>query len=334
MSDVEVKPGDNAIFEVHVPDEPELDWYKDGVLIEDEGRFVIEDPVEGDYLYRLTVENCEPTDYGTYTCVIKNDQGETQCSAQLVISKPLSKEVIEKPSKVKPLSTTPDKARFEPDKTPNQKSKKFGKDSSKPSPKEVIEKPSKVTPLSTAPERARVEPESTPDHKTKRFAKDSSLQPTVRAKPSPYEGTEYADLSTAPERARVEPESTPDHKTKRFAKDSSLQPTVRAKPSPYEGTEYADENGAVRKKVPVDIPPGKRKGLEPMEGLAAKPKFLKEMKGGRVRWDNTSILERDLYARIISYSSRVTTRGILNKTNFTLNMNKRAQQIIFFTKYI
>ena len=287
MSDVEVKPGDNAIFEAHVPDEPELDWYKDGVLIEDEGRFVIEDPIEGDYLYRLTVENCEPTDYGTYTCVIKNDQGETQCSAQLVISKPLSKEVIEKPSKVKPLSTTPDKARFEPEKTPNQKSKKFGKDSSKPSPKEVIEKPSKVTPLSTAPERAR-----------------------------------------------VEPESTPDHKTKKFAKDSSLQPTVRAKPSPYEGAEYADENGAVRKKVPVDIPPGKRKGLEPMEGLAAKPKFLKEMKGGRVRWDNTSILERDLYARIIPYSSSVTTGGILNKTNFTLNMNKRAQQIIFFTKYI
>ena len=76
MHDVEVSPGGDAVFEVLVPDQPELDWFKDGVLIEDEGRFVIEDAIEGDELYRLTVENCEPTDHGTYTCLIKNDHGE------------------------------------------------------------------------------------------------------------------------------------------------------------------------------------------------------------------------------------------------------------------
>jgi hypothetical protein len=237
MSDVEVRPGDDAIFEVHVPDQPELDWYKDGVIIEDEGRFVIEDPVEGDQLYRLTIEKCVPSDHGTYTCLITNDHGESKCSAQLVISKPLQKEVIEKPSKVKPLSSAPEKATIEPDKPSDQKPKKSGKETSKPSPKEAIEKPSKVTPLSTAPERAR-----------------------------------------------FEPQSTPDHKSKKFGKDSSLQPTVRAKPSAYEGREYADENGAPRKKAPVEIPIGKRKDLEPLKPLAEKPKFLKEMKGGRVRW--------------------------------------------------
>ena len=283
MSDVEVTPGDNAMFEVHVPDQPGLDWYKEGILIEDEGRFVIEDAVEGDQLYRLTVENCESSDHGTYTCLIKTDHGETQCSAKLVISKPLPKEVIEKPSQVKPLSTTPGKATFEPEKTStDQKTKaKFGKDLGK-GPKEVIEKPSKVTPLSTAPERAKFEPQGSPDHKTKKFAKDTSLQPTVRAKPSPYEGKDYADENGAL-RKKFEPQGSPDHKTKKLAKDTSLQPTVRAKPSPYEGKDYADANGALRKKTPVDIPPGKRKVLEPMEGLAAKPKFLKELKGGRVR---------------------------------------------------
>ena len=238
MYDVEVKAGGNAIFEVHVPDQPELDWYKNGVLIEDEGRFIIEDPVEGEQVYRLTIENCDPSDHGTYTCLIKNDHGETQCSAQLVISKPLQEEPVEKPSKVKLLSTAPEKARSEPVKAPQQKPfGKFGKEGTKPTPKGVVEKPQKkLTPLSSAPERAI-----------------------------------------------IEPQATPDHKKKTFAKDDSLQPTVRPKPSPYQGTEYADTNGAVRKKIPVDIPPGKRQVLEPMEGLAAKPKFLKEMKGGRVR---------------------------------------------------
>ena len=236
MSNVEVKPGDNAVFEVHVPDEPELDWYKEDVLIEDEGRFVIEDAMEGEQLYRLTVENCEPSDQGTYTCLIKNDNGETQCSAKLLISKPVQEKAVEKPSKVKPLSTTPGKATFEKEEAPSKKTKpKTGKDY-EPTPKDQVEKPSKIAPLSTTPERAK-----------------------------------------------FEPQSTPDHKTKKFGKDTSLQPTVRGKPSPYEGKEYADTNGAVRKKPPVDIPPGKRKPLEPMEGLATKPKFLKEMKNGRVR---------------------------------------------------
>ena len=239
MSDVEVKPGDDAVFEVHVPEEPDLDWYKDGVIIEDQGWFVIEDPIEGDELYRLTIEKCVPSDHGTYTCLITNEHGKSQCSAQLVISKPLSKEIIAKPSKVKPLSTTPEKATIEPEKPSDQKSKKFGKETSKPSAKEAIEKPSKVAPLSTAPERAK-----------------------------------------------FEPQTTPDHKSKKFGKDSSLQPTVRAKPSPYEGKEYADANGAIRKKPPVEIPVGKRKDLEPLKDLPEKPKFMKEMKGGRVRWHN------------------------------------------------
>lgn len=281
MSDVQVKPGEDAVFEVHVPDQPDLDWYKNGILIEDEGRFVIEDAMEGDELYRLTVENCEPDDYGTYTCLIKNDHGGSDCSAQLVVSKARPKEVVQKPSQVKEISTTPGKATFETKTSPDQKTKpKFGKDY-KPPPKEMVEKPAKLTPLSSAPEQAKCEDQSSPDQKKKKFGKDSSLQPTVRAKPSPYEGKDYADTNGA--RAKFEDQSSTDQKTKKFGKDSSLEPTVRAKPSPYEGKDYADANGAVRKKSPVDIPPGKRKVLEPMEGLAKKPKFLKEMKAGRVR---------------------------------------------------
>ena len=85
------------MFEVCVPGAPELDWYKDGVLIEDEGRFVIEDAVEGEELYRLTVEDCEPEDSGRYTCLIKNDFGETQCSGKLVISEDRSDEAVGSP---------------------------------------------------------------------------------------------------------------------------------------------------------------------------------------------------------------------------------------------
>lgn len=230
MSDVKVTPGENAVFEVHVPDQPVLDWYKEGVLIEDEGRFVIEDAIEGDQLYRLTVEKCEPSDCGTYTCLIKNDYGETECSALLTMSKPRFKEGVDKP-----LSTTSGKAVFEPEEAPNQKPKgKFGKQF-KPTPKEVIEKPSKATPLSIAPEKAQFEPKNKPDCKTKKFSKDESTPPTVRAKPSSYDGKDFVVSSTPPQ-----------------------------------------------KKSPVDIPPGKRKVLEQFDGLASKPKFLTEIKGGRV----------------------------------------------------
>lgn len=100
MADVEVGSGGDAVFEVCVAGEPELDWYKDGVFIEDEGRFVIEDPLEGEDLYRLTIEQCVPEDSGTYTCLIKNDQGETKCSAVLLIKGTPLQEVVARPEKI------------------------------------------------------------------------------------------------------------------------------------------------------------------------------------------------------------------------------------------
>ena len=162
--------------------------------------------------------------------------GRPQCSAQLVISKPGPKEKIEKPSKVAPAYSSPERATLEPESVFEKKAKKPGKDSASSSLKESIEKPSKVKPLFTAPEKTT-----------------------------------------------FEPQSTPGQKAKKFSKDDSLQPAIRPKPSAYQETSYADANGAVRKKTPVDIPPGKkRQVLELEKSLGAKPKFLKEMKGGRV----------------------------------------------------
>lgn len=219
MTDVDIAPGEDAIFEVHVCDEPELDWYKDGILIEDEGRFIIEDPIEDDILYRLTIEKCQPSDRGTYTCYIRNDCGEARCSAQLMITEPLEGK-FGKPHSFKKMSM-PEWIKKQP-----EKPVKFGKEGLKSYPKELVEKSTNVL---VTPEKAKVEVHSIPDEK------DEVILPPTR------------DL----------PLLTTDRDPGLGNKNSWKKPSA-------------------------DIPHGKRKTFEAPKPLASKPKFLKEMKGGRV----------------------------------------------------
>lgn len=66
-------------MEVEVENEPFVDWFKDGVLLDDGGRTIIEDAVEGDTLYKITIEDSTSADSGEYKCVATNDAGEISC---------------------------------------------------------------------------------------------------------------------------------------------------------------------------------------------------------------------------------------------------------------
>lgn len=67
-------------MEVEVEHDPYINWFKDDVIIDDGGRFIIEDAVEGDTLYRLTVNDSTVVDTGEYKCVASNDIGDTTCT--------------------------------------------------------------------------------------------------------------------------------------------------------------------------------------------------------------------------------------------------------------
>lgn len=89
MSDVEITEGEDAKFDVRIEGvDLEVDWYRDDELIEDAGRFIIEDPHpdSDDNLYSLTIENCCPEDAGLYKCVANCDGFEIMTSACLVVS--------------------------------------------------------------------------------------------------------------------------------------------------------------------------------------------------------------------------------------------------------
>lgn len=86
---VEVSVGDEAKFEVHTRGnpKPEVDWFKDGKLLEDTGRFEIVDEKDG--LHSLIIGKVEEDDAGTYKCVAFNEAGEVETSAPLTIKEEL-----------------------------------------------------------------------------------------------------------------------------------------------------------------------------------------------------------------------------------------------------
>jgi hypothetical protein len=62
---------------------PQVSWYKNGELIKPDERIQIPDGKGG--IYQLSIKNSKKDDTGVYVCKAKNEIGEAECTAQLVI---------------------------------------------------------------------------------------------------------------------------------------------------------------------------------------------------------------------------------------------------------
>lgn len=82
--------GGSIILEVEAVNEPFIDWFKDGVMLDDGGRIIIEDAIEGATLYRLTIKDSTVGDTGEYKCIASNDAGEISCSVYIEVKSPES----------------------------------------------------------------------------------------------------------------------------------------------------------------------------------------------------------------------------------------------------
>ena len=80
--------GESIVLEVEAKKEPLIDWFKDDVMLDDGGRIIIEDAIEGDTLYRLTIKDSTPADSGEYKCIASNDAGEVSCSVYIDVKSP------------------------------------------------------------------------------------------------------------------------------------------------------------------------------------------------------------------------------------------------------
>lgn len=76
--------GEDVQLSVQVEGEPEVSWYKDGVLLEDEGRYVIVDQIE-DQTFTFAIEDVLPEDEGEYQCVAVNEAGKSESAARLFV---------------------------------------------------------------------------------------------------------------------------------------------------------------------------------------------------------------------------------------------------------
>ena len=83
-----VKPflsGEDVQFSVKIEGEPEVSWYKEGTLLEDQGRYVIVDQVE-DQIFTFAIEDVLPEDEGEYRCVAENEAGKSESVGKLLVS--------------------------------------------------------------------------------------------------------------------------------------------------------------------------------------------------------------------------------------------------------
>lgn len=83
--------GEDAIFTIRVSGEPEVTWYHDDKLIDDDVRFSIE--TEGE-LIRLCIKETQPEDAGRYKCVAKNKAGESSCAVSLRVKETFARPEI------------------------------------------------------------------------------------------------------------------------------------------------------------------------------------------------------------------------------------------------
>ena len=80
---------------------PEVDWFRDGLAIEDKGRFVVKEDVDHGK-FSLAIEEATVEDAGTYKCIAFNEVGEESCKISLAVT-PLAREIksiIEEPFEV------------------------------------------------------------------------------------------------------------------------------------------------------------------------------------------------------------------------------------------
>lgn len=89
LHNLKVVEGENACFDIRVVGNPEpvVEWFKDSVQLEDEGRVMIIDDVDDNEpdLFSLVIENCKPSDAGQYTCLAMNEAGKDSCTADLSV---------------------------------------------------------------------------------------------------------------------------------------------------------------------------------------------------------------------------------------------------------
>ena len=76
--------GEDVQLSAQIEGEPEVSWYKDGVQLEDEGRYVIVDQIE-DQIFTLAIEDVLPEDEGEYRCVAVNEAGKSESVARLYV---------------------------------------------------------------------------------------------------------------------------------------------------------------------------------------------------------------------------------------------------------
>ena len=78
-------PGEDVLLTAQIEGEPEVSWYKDGILLEDQGRYVIVDQVE-DQIFTFAIEDVLPGDEGEYRCVAENEAGKSESVAKVFVT--------------------------------------------------------------------------------------------------------------------------------------------------------------------------------------------------------------------------------------------------------
>lgn len=91
LKNLDVNVGDVVRFDVRIAGNPEpvVEWFRDGKLLEDEGRVVIIDDVDDSdkELFSLVIEGCELEDCGVYKVVAMSEAGTTDCQCDLVVTR-------------------------------------------------------------------------------------------------------------------------------------------------------------------------------------------------------------------------------------------------------
>lgn len=91
LQDVTISVGNDVQLDVGIKGKPEVtvEWFKNDVLVEDEGRYIIVDKDNESGLYTLAVEEVTRDDSGQYKCVARNDLGEATSVCKVVVKENL-----------------------------------------------------------------------------------------------------------------------------------------------------------------------------------------------------------------------------------------------------
>jgi hypothetical protein len=95
---VEVKEGQTAKFQSRVfgKPTPEIEWYKDDTLIEEDAEGISFDTKDGCEI--LIIRGVSPSDEAEYKVLARNPLGTATSSAELLVE-----EAVEKPELIEPL---------------------------------------------------------------------------------------------------------------------------------------------------------------------------------------------------------------------------------------